>query len=157
MAWRGEMLYAATRMRFFLELAKHCEFGFSFRGCCPWHPADRPNHGPNHGQENSEKEEQETEVRCWLGLHQTVKSVLMSLSMLGKCSNVCVIDVDLTNVSSQVQITSPTFHNHKFKHTFKQWQSCECKSTRFTCTWLSQQVLTKCIINDIKKTKWQSV
>ena len=70
-------------------------------------------------QENREKEEQETEVRCWLGLHQTVKSVLRSLSMLGKCSNVCVIDVDSTNVSSQVQITSPTFSNHKFKHTFK--------------------------------------
>ena len=151
MAWRGEMLYAATRMRFLLELAKHCEFGFSFRGCCPWHPADRPNHGPNHGQENSEKEEQETEVRCWLGLHQTVKSVLMSLSMLEKCSNVCVIDVALTNVSSQVQITSPTFSNHKFKHTFKKWQSCECKSTRFTCTWLSQQVLTKCIYKRYKK------
>ena len=130
----------------FLELAKHCEFGFSFRGCCPWHPQQTDQTmAQTMDKKTEKKEEQEAEVRCWLGLHQTVKSVLMSLSMLEKCSNVCVIDVALTNVSSQVQITSPTFSNHKFKHTFKKWQSCECKSTRFTCTWLSQQALTKCI------------
>ena len=130
MAWRGEILYVATMQSFFgtRKTLRTLFFVSKRLRSNVWthvgpmqclNMSEPLLSGPNHGQEHREKEEQETEVRCWLWLHETVKSVLMSLSMLEKCSNVCVIAVDLTNVSSQVQITSPTFSNHTFEHTFK--------------------------------------
>ena len=76
----------------------------------------------------------------------------MSLSMLEKCSNVCVIDVDVTNVSSQVQITSPTFSNHKFKHTFKNDKAVNVNQPVSHVPDYHNKSSLNASINDIKKT-----